>query len=226
MDYRILLIAPIAAMVLSANANPPVLPSGWIPADLVVPAVPSPKAPVGYDIGLDTEAAGPASLTVHSILPQGQAYQSIGAAHQVVFGYAGQRVRLSGQVRAEGSPAWAGLYIGAGDVGLLADMHFGKAGVEDHLPRGAAARSGAGWQDLSVVFDVPAGASSIDLGLALVGEGQAWVRGLHFDVVGPKVSPTASTIAYDWAGARAVMEATRQSIAKFSPGSLQNPTLE
>lgn len=226
MDYRILLLAPIAALVFSANATPPRMPDFWLPVDLVNPASPSPQAPVGYEIGLDSQAAGPASLTVRSVLPQGTQRQSIGAAHQLVFGYGGQRVRLSGQVRAEGPTAWAGLYIGAGDVGLLSDMAFGKAGIENRLPRGAAVRPGSGWQNLSVVFDVPAGAPSIDLGLALVGEGQAWVRELRFDVVEPEAPVTVSTLAYDWASARVVMENSRRSIAKFSPGKLQNPALD
>lgn len=228
MDYRILLIAPLAALVLGAAAGtaPPRMPLGWMPADHVSPATPSPKVPVGYEIGLDPQASGPPSLTVRAILPQGTQRQGLGAAYQVVHGQGGRRVRFSGQVRAEGLATWAGLYVGSGDFTLLSDLTAGRPGIEHRLPRGVAVRPGSGWQEVSVVFDAPAGTEPINLGLALVGEGQAWMRELRFDVVGPQVPTTTSTLAYDWVSVRTANERGRATMAALPPQPLRNPALD
>lgn len=228
MDYRILLIAPIAALVLSAGAAAPRMPAGWSSADHAMLATPSPTPPHGYDVGLEPQPdpSGLASLSVRSVAPLSPEAPSIGAARQQASGYAGSRVRLSGQVRAEGAPGWAGLYIGAGDFDVLSNLFLGKPGVEQRLPMGAAATSGAGWQDVSVVFDVPADAPVIDLGLALVGEGQVWARALRFEVVGPHVPATNTPIGFDWARARAHFAKSRQHMALIPPMPLANAALD
>lgn len=228
MDYRILLIAPIAALVLSAGAAAPRMPAGWLPADHTLLATPSPQMPRGYEVGLDAkpDPSGLASLSVRSVAPLSTETSSIGAAHQQASGYAGSRVRLSGQVRAEGVRGWAGLYIGAGDFDVLSNLFLGKPGIEQRLPKGAAATSAAGWQDVSVVFDVPADAPVIDLGLALVGEGQVWARALRFEVVGQHVPVTTTPIGFDWAGARAHFTKSRQFMATLPPSPLANAALD
>lgn len=227
MDYRVLLIAPLAALVLGASAAAPRLPDGWLPADHTFLATPSPLPPKGYEIGLDPrpDASGLAKLTVRSVAPLSTQTPSIGAAHQLVHGYGGRRVRLSGQVRAEGVRGWAGLYVGAGDFSLLSDLMMGKPGVEQRLPRGAEAAPG-NWQDVSVVFDVPANAPDIDLGLALVGEGQVWARALRFEEVGPQVPVTTTPLVIDWAAARDFFAKSRKAVAQFQPQSLRNAALD
>lgn len=228
MDYRILLIAPIAALVLSAGAAAPGMPAGWTSADHTMLATPSPTMPRGYEIGLDPrpDPSGLPSLRVRSVAPLSSDTPSIGAAHQEAWGYAGSRVRLSGQVRAEGVRGWAGLYIGAGGFDLLSNLYLGKPGVELRLPKGAAATSSTGWQDVSVVFDVPADAPVIDLGLALVGEGQVWARALRFEVVGPQVPVTSTTVDFDWARARAHFAKGRRVMASMPPMPLRNAALD
>lgn len=228
MDYRVLIIAPIAALVLSASATTLRMPAHWMAHEHAMRATPDPQKPGGgYLIGLDPlpDPSGLARLTVRSIAPLSTQAPSLGAAHQTAYGYAGQRVRLSGQVRAEGVQGWAGLYVGIGQFDLLSNLALGKPGVEQRLPKGAAAVS-AGWQDVSIVLDVPADAPAITLGLALAGEGQVWARALRFEVVGAQVPVTTTPIGFDWARARAHFGQSYQQLAKFPPMPLTNAALD
>lgn len=229
MDYRILLIAPVAALVLSVGTASAQLPSGWRPLSLAITNNPLTSGPHGYEIGIDPASASSKSrvLTVRSTAPQQGQTPSVGAAWQPAYGYAGQRVRLSGQVRAEGVRGWAGLYMGAGDEQLLNRLATGQPGVEQHLPMGApVAVATADWQDLSVVIDVPADALSINLGLALVGEGQVWARGLRFETVGPAVALSSTAIGIDWAQAREFSAQSRRVLAQVPPQPLRNAALD
>lgn len=229
MDYRILLTAPVAALVLSIGTASAQLPAGWRPLSLAVTGNPLTSGPHGYEIGIDPASAASASrvLTIRSTAPQLGLTPSVGAAWQAAYGYAGQRVRLSGQVRAEGVRGWAGLYMGAGDEQLLQRLATGQPGVERQLPLGApVAAATPGWQDLSVVIDVPADALSIHLGVALVGEGQVWVRGLRFETVGPGVAPSSTTVGIDWRQARAFHAHSRQIMAQVPPRPLVNAALD
>jgi len=147
MDYRILLVAPLAALVLSVGAADLRMPAGWQ----------SFNNTNDYEIGIDpaSEVAGSPSLTVRSGAPQRTGSLSVGAAHQSATGYAGQRIRFSGQVRADAARGWAGLYMGAGDLTLLGRMAMARPGAEEQLPRGAAVPAADGaWHEVSVVLDV------------------------------------------------------------------------
>ena len=222
MDYRILLIAPLAAIVMSVGAAGLRMPEGWVEW---APPTPSGKS---YQVGIDpaSEASGSPSLTVRSIAPQVEGVPLVGAAHQSTVGYAGQRVRFSGQVRAEGSPGWAGLYLGAGNLAVFAQVMTGRPGTEKLLPAGSAVPADGQWHDVGVVLDVPADAGSIVLGLALVGEGQAWARGLRFDVVGPETAPTLTTVGIDVLRWQRSLAQNRERMATFAPQPLTNAALD
>jgi hypothetical protein len=227
MDYRILLAAPLAALVLSVSAAELRLPGSWQPNKMAIPSGPVPLGSSDYSIGVDPgdEASGERSLTIRSVGAFSTEAVSVGAARQLAYGYAGQRVRLAGQVRAEGARAWAGLYMGAGNWELLSNLSQGLPGVEQRLPMGAAATA-TGWQDVSVVIDVPADALSIDLGLALVGEGQVWVRALRFEVVGPEVPVTRTPVGIDWQKARSFRAKSLGMMAQVPPLPLRNAALD
>ena len=229
MDYRILIAAPLAALVLSVNSASAQLPAGWMPLSQAMTVTPNPTAGRGYEIGIDPASNSSRSrvLTVRSTEPLRDQLPSVGAAWQPAYGYAGQRVRFSGQVRAEGVRGWAGLYLGAGDGQLLSRLALGQPGVEKHLPMGAGVAAGTtGWQDVSVVVDVPADALSINLGLALVGEGQVWARGLRFETVGADATLSTAAIGIDWTRARAFEEQNRRVMAQVPPQALVNAALE
>ena len=227
MDYRILLIAPLAALVLSVGAAPPQLPPPWQPLAVAVTVDPL-KGQTGYDIGIDppSDSLGGRSLTIHAVAPLADDARSFAAAHQQAFGYGGHRVRFSGQLRTQGVHGWAGLYLGEGQGEELNRLVGGMPDADKHLPMGSALPSGDGWHDVSVVVDVPPGALAIDLGLALIGGGQVWARGLRFDAVGPDVAPTRSPIPYDWAHARQAVAESRKAMASFPPKALVNAALD
>ncbi|MFG6488459.1 hypothetical protein ACG04R_17365 [Roseateles sp. BYS78W] len=230
MNFRSLLIVPLAALVLSAGATGLPMPDGWMTARyatlLNVPT--GGYSGDGYEIGIDTSISGGLpSLTIRSIAPLKKDLPAVGHAYQTVTGYAGQRVRFSGQVRAEAASAWAGLYLGLGENDVLMPVTMGQAGVEKKLPAGAAVPAADGvWREVSVVMDVPADAPFLTLGAAQVGEGQVWVRDLKFEVVGPEVPPTTATVGIDWAQARRFHAQARENIARISPQPLRNAALD
>jgi len=227
MDYRILLIAPLAALVLSVSAAAPQLSIPWQSLSMAVP-VESTNAQAVYEIGLDPQAEplGARSLTIHAVAPLADAARSMAAAHQQAFGYGGHRVRFSGQLRTQGVHGWAGLYLGEGRGEQLNHLFGGMPDADKHLPMASALPSGDGWHDVSVVVDVPPGALAIDLGLALIGDGQVWARGLRFDEVGAQVAPTISPIPYDWAHARQAVADGRKMMASSPPKPLVNAALD
>lgn len=227
MNYRAFLITPVAALVLSAGATDLPMPQGWMssrPAYLLDPM----SRPDGYEIGIDTTVAGSSpSLTLRSVAPQRKDVPSVGHAYQTVSGYAGQRVRFSGQLRADTPGGWAGLYLAPGEHDVLVPLTAGQAGAEKRLPAGAAVPAADGvWREVSVVLDVPADAPFVTLGVAQVGEGQVWARELKFDVVGPEVAPTATPIGIDWAQARRFHAEASANIAKIPPQPLRNAALD
>ena len=232
MNYRILLIAPLAAVVLSVSAADLRMPAGWQNYSTRVMATdgPQPHGISAYEIGIDpaSEAGGSASLTVRSVAPLSPSSQpNIGTAHQMLVGYAGKRVRFSGQVRANAARGWAGLYLGVGDIGLINSLLLARPGAEKQLPLGAAVPAADdAWHDVSVVLDVPIDAVSIAFGLVEVGEGQVWARGLSFDVVGPEVAPTQTRIGIDLQAVRRVIAESRAQTAKFPPAPLINAALD
>jgi hypothetical protein len=230
MDYRALLIAPLAALVLNAGAADMPMPEGWTAARFAtLRDIPTQGYNgEGYEIGIDTAISGPLpSLTVRSIAAQRQEAASVGHVYQTVTGYAGQRVRFSGQVRAVAASPWAGLYLGLGDNDVLMPAMQGAPGVENALPVGAAVPAADGaWRDVSVVLDVPADQPFLTLGVAQVGEGQVWVRGLKFEVVGAQVPPTATPIGIDWAQARRWQAQVRETMAAIKPQPLRNASLD
>jgi hypothetical protein len=164
--------------------------------------------PRAYDIGVDpsAEEQGYRSLTIKSLIKLTPASVNLAVAQQEAQGYAGKRLRFSGQIRSEGVNTWAGLFM---DVvpkgGALVQLKGGLEGGEAILPPPGAAGQAPhkAWQDVSVVVQVPATVNTVHLGLALVGEGQVWARKLHFEVVGSEVPLTSTRmLGFDWAKAR------------------------
>lgn len=231
MDYRALFITPLAALVLSVGATGLQMPAGWQASK----APRADAAAIGaavdqYEIGIDTALPGSSpSLTVRCVAKLNPEIISVGHAYQSVSGYAGQRVRFSGQVRAEAPSGWAGLYLGLGDMDrdLLTPVAMGEAGVEKRLPLGAAVPAADGlWHDVSVVLDVPADPPWLTLGVAQVGEGQVWVRDLRFEVVGAEVPVTTTPIGIDWAQARRTRIQQRETLAALQPQPLGNAAFD
>jgi len=234
MNYRILLLAPIAAAVLSVGAASPMrMPNGWFGHQMTSAADHTlmPRAAMeGFEIGIDpaSDASGLPSLTVRSVVAQLPGPISLGAAQQTLHGYCGKRLRFSAQLRAQDVRGWGGLFLGPGNVALVSQIQVARPGIEDHMPAGATVPADGGWHEASVVVDVPADAAEITFGLALVGQGQVWARNLQFQVVGPEVAPTRETLQADLQSARRIRAEAEASMAKLPipPMPLQNPSLD
>lgn len=226
MDYRALVIVPLAAFVLSVSAAAPRVPDGW--QVFALTHSDKPEAGNGFEIGLTPagDSAGTPTLTIRSTRPSMLTHRNVGALTQPAYGYAGQRVRFSAEMRAEGAAPWAGLYMAPGDNTLLNRVAQGAPGAEQHLPAGSAVMAGGGWQPVSVVMDVPVDATMLSVGLALVGEGQLWARQLRFDVVGRDVPVTTTPIGIDWAQARQTFAESRRVMAQIPPQPLSNARLD
>lgn len=195
MDYRILLAAPLAAAAVTASgAGTLRQPEGWM-------ATASYAWPQGqtHEAGVapETEASGQRALTVKA-LGQRQPTE-IGSISQYAFGYAGKRVRLTGQVKTAGTDGWGGLVISQG-FNPLPFLAFSEA-YATTPPLGAAGCPD--WCEVSVVADVPADGEHggvVNVGLALVGSGQAWARSLRLEPVGADVPVTTEVFAAKAAG--------------------------
>lgn len=180
MDYRALLTVPLAALALSASgAGTLRQPDGWTSGATY-------RWPDGetHEAGVapETEASGQRALTVRS---KGKgSFSDIGGIGQFVHGYAGQRVRFTGQVKAAGVDGWGGLVVASG-FKLLYLAHL-DPDFDKTPPLGAAACPD--WCEVSVVADIPAGdGGAVSAGLALAGSGQVWARSLRLEIVGRDV---------------------------------------
>lgn len=229
MDYRVFLAAPLAALVLSVSAAELRMPHDWQVLKMALPARPHISTKAEYEIGAEPrdDAPGQRSLTIKSVGALSADHVSVGVAQQVVHGYAGQRVRFSGQIRSEGARSWAGLFVGEGPVNLLLEVARGAPGVEKRLPMGAGTQApDSDWKDVSVVVQLPAGAGPAVLGVALVGEGQVWARHLSFEIVGADVPLTRTPVGIDWARSREASARGTKILSALPPGSLVNATLD
>lgn len=191
MDYRSLVAIPLAALALTASgADKLRQPDGWMfQASYAWPQ----GATHEGGVAPETENSGQRALTVKS-LGQRQPHE-IGGVSQYVFGYAGRRIRLTAQVKTAGVDGWAGLVVSPGYT-PLAYLPF-SPNYATTPPLGAAGC--ADWCEVSVVADVPGGddlgAGVANVGLALVGSGQAWARSLRVEAVGQDVPPTTEVFA-------------------------------
>jgi len=185
MDYRSLLAVPLAALALTANSAGKLrVPDGWT----VINGYHVPDGET-HEAGVapETESSGQRALTVKSKGKQGSS--EIGSISQSVTGYAGKRVRLTGQVKAAGIDGWGGLVVKSG-FGTLAGAPL-ERDFDKVPPLGAAGCTD--WCEVSVVAEYPAdsaGAGVLTVGLALSGSGQVWARSLRLEVVGKDVPLT------------------------------------
>ncbi len=112
-------------------------------------------------------------------------------------GYEGHRVRFSGMLRTAGIATYAGVYLRANRSDRR-EWNFGEAA---NLPRGSVASTGSSdWHPVSVVIDVPAASAELgtmDMGLVVVGSGQAWLSDLRFEEVDARVPATLAPIGLD-----------------------------
>lgn len=204
MDYRCLIAVPLAALALSASsAESYRVPSGWQAG-----ASSSWPASTTYLLGVapESDKPGERTLTVQSVGKR-QASE-LGAVWQSVVGYSGKRVRVSAQVKAAGTDGWAGLVVRDSFLPLyLLPVH-----ESGDVPRtSASAAACADWCTVSAVADIPSdGMGAATVGVALIGNGQVWARGLRLETVSADVPLTGAPFAAPQTAAlRAQMEQKR-----------------
>ncbi|MGZ5201655.1 MAG: transcriptional regulator [Telluria sp.] len=169
MKPRYAMLAALAATCLVAlAAAPQSLPAPWV---VTGPAASKFEAGVDQAEGVRgakfiRNASGDAR--VWAALAQGISAQN----------YRGQRVRFSARIRTEDVSNWAGLW-----------MRVDRAGksVAFYNSIDKPIQGTTGWQERSVVLDVPTDADTIVFGVIDSGKGQVWIDTLAFEQVGPEV---------------------------------------
>lgn len=220
MDYRAFLAAPLAAAAMNASSADALRqPTGWMAgASYAWPQGATHEAGVAPE----TEASGQRALTVKAIGTRTR--HEIGSISQYAMGYAGKRVRFSAQVMATGVDGWAGLVVGTGFLPLW--LQPGAPETEATPPHGATGCPQ--WCDVSVVADIPADGEGVaNVGVALVGNGQVWARGVKLEVVGHEVPVTTQPFAAEAGQAmRALQQKAQQQMRTAQPTPPQNLTLQ
>lgn len=188
MDYRSLFAIPIAALALSASSAEPLrMPQGWQGGgSFTWPAGPT----YAWGVAPDSEQQAQRALTVRSLgRRQGT---DLGAVWQSAVGYTGKRVRFTAEVKATGTDGWAGLVVRDGFLPLYI---LPASPGETEPATSAAAPACPDWCTVSVVADITANEVGATVGLALIGNGQAWARGFKLEVVGSDTPVTTQRFA-------------------------------
>jgi hypothetical protein len=97
--------------------------------------------------------------------------------------YAGKRVRFTAFVKTEGVQDWAGLWM---------RVDKGKESVAFDNMQNRPIKGTSGWQQYSVVLDVPQNATGIFFGVLLSGTGAVWMNSVKVESVGLEVPATGS----------------------------------
>jgi hypothetical protein len=178
----------VAAVVLAAIARMAVVkvnearqarpPYGWLLRG---------SHPEDYETGVDP-SPGPGVKASAYIRSRSSQPQSFGTLMQTFQSgnYQGERLRLSGSVKARGLANWAGLWMRVD--GRREELGFDN--MKDRKIKGST-----DWKPYSIVLDVPRESEDIAFGIMLVGKGQAWVSDLKFEVVSKGVPTTGQKLS-------------------------------
>ena len=172
MKPRFIVTAALAAFALLALAEtPPKLPAPWVMAG---------DTPQNYTAGIDTADVDGVRNAKFLRYVQGDA-RGWASLTQVISAqnYAGKRVRFSARVKTRDVSGWAGLWMAVDSPD--------KNNVAFYNSADKPIKGSSGWQERSVVLDVPAAAHAMRFGVINSGTGQVWLDALKFDVVGKDV---------------------------------------
>lgn len=172
MKPRFILMAALAAFSLLALAEtPPKLPAPWILTG---------QTPQNYSSGIDTADVDGVRNAKFLRHVQGDGNGWATMMQQVsAQNYAGKRVRFSARVKTQDVSRWAGLWMRVDTQAKPSAAFYNSA---DKPIKGST-----GWQQRSVVLDVPADARAVSFGVIDSGTGQVWLDALALEVVGDDV---------------------------------------
>jgi hypothetical protein len=160
----------VSVLVLNADA-----PRGWHLSG---------SKPADYDSGVDIAEAHEGQHTAF-LKSKGTTAAGFGTLMQNISAenYKGNKVRLSGLVKAEDVSGWAGIWMRV-DRGT-------QMLVLDNM-RNRAIKGTKGWQRCFVVLDVPKDATKIAFGVLLSGPGQVWLNDAKLETVDAAEASTAT----------------------------------
>jgi hypothetical protein len=191
MDWKIVVAAPLVAWLVVANAAALKMPINWR-SDAHAPNSRS------YLLGIDPEVNfnGKPALAVRSMEHVGPLSFAAATRYLDAFGYEGRHVSFSGMLKTSDASTWAGVFLSP--VSDIAERDWIFADLQS-VPHASAPTVGTSdWHPVDVVIAVPrTPGASISFGLAVVGDGQAWVSDLKFEEVSDDVPLTETRIGID-----------------------------
>ncbi len=98
--------------------------------------------------------------------------------------YAGKRIRLRANVKAQGVRSWAGLW-------MRVDKQSTSVAFDNMQDRPITGTTG--WQNYAVVLNVPQDATGIFFGVLLTGPGTVWLNSVKVEVVGSEIPATGAS---------------------------------
>ncbi len=152
-----------------------------------------------YECSIDPEASYNGQPSTYIRSKEGVKATLFGSMMQqfTAAQYTGKRIRLSANLKSAGVEEWGGLWMRVDDANHPAGGHPSVVAF-DNMHDGIKDRSitgTKGWQNYSVVLNVPEGATAVSIGFLLHGTGALWVNGIRVDVVGPEVPVTGKPMA-------------------------------
>ena len=169
----------------------------------------------GARIGLDETIARSGARSGHITVLAAPASGGVNLSQTIrAEEYAGKRVRFTAYIRGVVADS-------AQESGAVAYLRvFGDKGAVSNAT--TAIETSGEWVRKEIVFDVPAGAFGLVVGLSLRGTGQAWIDDVALEVVGPDV-PLAGTV--EMLQNLPSLEQTKEAI-RLRPGKLGNVDFE
>lgn len=169
MKPRFVLLAALAASSLAAlAASPEKLPPEWMVAG---------PTPSKYAAGIDQADGVRGAKFIRNASDDagtwGTLMQMISAQN-----YQGERVRFRAHIRTEDVSNWAGLW-------MRVDRNGATVAFYNSMDK--PIKGSTGWQERSVVLDVPLGATAIAFGVIDAGKGQVWIDKLALEAVSQDV---------------------------------------
>jgi hypothetical protein len=173
LTVTLVLVAVAAIFSLALNAT---VPAGWYIAG---------SKPAEYEANLDASAVYNNHPSAY-LKSKNPAVDGFGTLMQDFSAdkYAGKRIRLWANVKAEGVRSWTGLW-------MRVDKQSTSVAFDNMQDRPITGTTG--WQNYAVVLNVPQGATGIFFGVLLTGPGTVWLNGVKVEVVGPDIPTTGAS---------------------------------
>jgi hypothetical protein len=167
--HYILAAAAAATTVLALAATPAPLPPSWRVAG---------SHPDKFEAGVDPSPEGHGAKFLRNTTNDPKAWASLMQNVQAQR-YLGQRVRFRARLRTRDVSDWGGLWM---SIDSAEGRPLAFYNTQEKPVKGTT-----GWQERSIVLDVPAGAALISFGAIGSGTGQVWMEPVAFETVGRDV---------------------------------------